>query len=283
MKSIKITNKITNLESKSFKQYLSEISNIQVFTPEQEAQCCYRISIGDKEAVNELVKRNLRFVVSIAKQYESPIAPLEDLINEGNIGLIIAAEKYRNDTGFKFITYAVFWIRKMIFEYLDKNSRIIRLPLNKITNISKVNQLVNSFEQKNCREASAIEIIDDLDEKITEDDIREYEKFSSIKFDSLDDLLGDEDNKTSLYEVISDENINPTDFSLLDSDIKRNINNILNILKPRDRKIMTLLFGLDGSTPLNLKEVGEKFDLTGEMIRQIKEKSLKTLKKAYKE
>jgi RNA polymerase primary sigma factor len=288
MKSIKINQKITNCENHSFKQYLNEVSNIKTFTPEEEAECAYRILTGDKSAVEEMIKRNLRFVISIAKQYETPSIPIEDLINEGNIGLILAVEKYKPNTGFKFITYAVFWIRKMIFEFIDKHSRIVRLPSNKITDISKHNQKINELEQKYGRNVFFADMIDEINQKMTdkeiadaENEIKEIEKISTIQFNSLDTLIGDGDGKTSLYEMISDDNLKPTDHLVSTADLTKNIKNLLNVLKPRDRKIMILLYGLDGLTPLNIKEVAEHIGLTREMIRQINEKSLKLLKKAY--
>jgi RNA polymerase primary sigma factor len=279
MKSIRITGKITKRENESFKHYLDEISNIKMFTPEEEAECAIKASNGNKSAIDEMVKRNLRFVVSIAKQYESPVAPLEDLINEGNIGLIMAVKQFKANTGFKFITYAVFWIRKYIMEYLDKNSRLVRLPSNKINSLSKYNQKVTQLEQQNGGSVYASEIIDKLD-SMSEKEIMELENISTMKFDSLDEYIGDGDSKSSLYELISDDSIKPTDDLTLQQDLKNKINLALETLKPRDREIMVNLFGLNGKTPLTLKEVGEEIGLTREMIRQIKEKSLIKIKKS---
>ncbi len=281
MKGIRITSKITNRENDSFKQYLNEISEIKMFTAEEEAECAKRASNGDKSAIDEMVKRNLRFVVSVAKQYESPNLPLEDLVNEGNIGLILAVQHYNVSTGFKFISYAVWWVKKLIMEYVDKNSRLVRLPSNKINNLKKYNKKVSELEQKNCGVVDQSDLIDDLESVMSEDDIRDIQKISIMHFDSLDEYIGDGDSKSSLYELISDDSVQATDQLLLKNDFKGHIYNILDKLKPRDKKIMIMLFGLDGSTPLTLKEVGEEVGLTREMVRQIKEKNLVIIKKTF--
>ena len=281
MRSIRISERITKRDNNSFKQYLNEIDGIDMFTPEEEVECAKRAYNGDRDAINEMVRRNLRFVVSVAKQYESANAPLEDLVNEGNIGLVMAAEKYNGSTGFKFITYAVFWIRKLILEYIAKNGRLVRLPANKINNLSKMNQQITELEQKHGRGVHLPELIDELGSIMSIDEIKELETISNTKFDSLDELIGDGDNKFSLYEIISDDACKPSDHLLHESDFKKRLNKTLNKLKPRDKEIMVLLFGLDGSAPLTLKEVGEHVGLTREMVRQIREKTLKLLKKAY--
>jgi RNA polymerase primary sigma factor len=281
MKGIRITSKITNRENDSFKQYLNEIAEIKMFTPEEEAECAKKASNGDKSAVDEMVKRNLRFVVSVAKQYETPNLPLEDLVNEGNIGLILAVQHYNVSTGFKFISYAVWWVKKLIMEYVDKNSRLVRLPSNKINNLKKYNKKVSELEQKNCGVVNPFDIIDNLESVMSEHDIKDVEKISTMHFDSLDEYIGDGDSKSSLYELISDKSVEPTDQLLLKNDFKGHIYNILDKLKPRDKKIMIMLFGLDGSAPLTLKEVGEEVGLTREMVRQIKEKNLGIIKKTF--
>jgi len=281
MKGIRITNKITNRENDSFKKYLNEISEIKMFTPEEEAECAKRASNGDKTAIDEMVRRNLRFVVSVAKQYESPNLSLEDLVNEGNIGLILAVQHYNVSTGFKFISYAVWWVKKLIMEYVDKNSRLVRLPSNKINNLKKYNKKLYELEQKNCGVVSQSDLIDNLESIMSEDDIRDLQKISTMHFDSLDEYIGDGDSKSSLYELISDDSVQPTDALLLKNDFRAQVYNILETLKPRDKKIMIALFGLDGSAPLTLKEVGEEVGLTREMVRQIKEKCLNIIKKTF--
>jgi len=281
MKGIRITNKITNRENDSFKKYLNEISEIKMFTPEEEAECAKRASNGDKTAIDEMVRRNLRFVVSVAKQYESPNLSLEDLVNEGNIGLILAVQHYNVSTGFKFISYAVWWVKKLIMEYVDKNSRLVRLPSNKINNLKKYNKKLYELEQKNCGVVNQSDLIDNLESIMSEDDIRDLQKISTMHFDSLDEYIGDGDSKSSLYELISDDSVQPTDALLLKNDFRAQVYNILETLKPRDKKIMIALFGLDGSAPLTLKEVGEEVGLTREMVRQIKEKCLNIIKKTF--
>lgn len=281
MRNLRIHNRITNRETKSFKQYLDEISDIKMFTPEEEAECSIKAANGDRKAGDELIERNLRFVVSVAKQYETAYVNLEDLVNEGNIGLIMAAEKYRVSTGFKFITYAVFWIRKMILEYLAKNGRIIRLPANKISGLSKYNQQVSELEQKLGRNVEFGEMISELGVDFSIEDIEEFEEIANFQLESLDNTITNGDNATNLYEMMADESFKPTDHLVSDSDLKIEINTVLETLKPRDREIIVLLFGLNGEPPLTLKEVGEKVGLTREMVRQIKQKSLEKLKLNY--
>jgi RNA polymerase primary sigma factor len=286
IKSIRISNRITNREG-SFKQYLNEISEIGVFTPEEEYECAKRASDGDEEAIEELIKHNLRFVVSVAKQYENQNVTLEDLVNEGNIGLILAVQNYKPSTGFKFITYAVWWIRKLILEYLGKNSKMIRLPANRVNEISKYNQEINKLEQKYGRNIGAFELLDELSEGKTDDeilelskDISQLETIVSFKLDSLDCPVN-EDSEISFYEKLSDTKIKSTDFLVNEADLKSRINLALNILKPRDREIMVRIFGLNGHEEMPLKDIGEDFGLTTEMIRQIKIKSLKKIKNMF--
>lgn len=288
MRSIKINTRITNREG-SFKKYLNDISEIDVFTTEEETECATKAANGDKEAINELVERNLRFVVSIAKQYETPNISVEDLINEGNIGLIMAAQNYRPNTGFKFITYAVWWIRKMILEHISKHMRMIRIPANKIDSISKYNQKVHKIEQKYGRHVFANDIINEEileigDEKEIDNiisEINDLDVINSFNIDSLDFPIGNEDSSTSFYETISDENVKSTDHIIYESDLKKQIKLLLNTLKPRDREIMIKIFGLDGNTPMQLKDIGTQFNLTTEMVRQVKLKSLKKLRTLY--
>ncbi len=280
MKGIRISNKFTNRESASFRAYLNEIAEIKMFTPEEEEECSRRALEGDKKATHELIRRNLRFVISIAKQYETSTISLEDLVNEGNIGLVMAAESYNPSTGFKFITYAVFWIRKLILEYLAKNGRLIRLPSNKINSLTKYTQQLSKLEQKVGGDVTTNDVVNELGATMSLEEIQELESISSMKFDSLDNPLSESDS-SSLYEIISDDTFKSSDHLLNDADIKYEITTILNGLKPRDKDIMICLFGLDGSTPMGLQEVSERVGLSREMVRQIKEKSLKTLRKNY--
>lgn len=280
MKGIRISNKFTNRESASFRAYLNEIAEIKMFTPEEEEECSRKALEGDKEAGHELIRRNLRFVISIAKQYETSTTSLEDLVNEGNIGLVMAADSYNPSTGFKFITYAVFWIRKMILEYLAKNGRLIRLPSNKINSLTKYTQQVSKLEQRIGGDVTTNDVVNELGSTMSLEEIQELESISSMKFDSLDNPLSESDG-SSLYEIISDDTFKSSDYLLHDADIKHEVSTILNTLKPRDKDIMICLFGLDGSTPMGLQEVSEKVGLSREMVRQIKEKSLNILRKNY--
>lgn len=277
MKSLRITNKFTNIESNSFKTYLNEISDIEMFTPAEEFECSVKAANGDKKAADELIKRNLRFVISIAKQYEMPNVLLEDLINEGNIGLIMAVENYQPNKGFKFISYAVFWIRKMILEYLAKNSRLVRLPSNKINGLSKLNQYIGALEQKLGKDIDISEVVDEYGSEMEEGEIRELQNLSLVNVQSLNNSFDESEN--TLLDILSDDSVVSPDNSLLISDIRKKINVVLNTFKPRDKKIMVSLFGLDGSTPLTLNEVGEQVGLTSEMVRQIKKKGINKFKK----
>jgi RNA polymerase primary sigma factor len=281
MRALRISTKITNRESGSFKQYLSDISNIEMFTSDEEAECAIRASTGDKDAIDELVRRNLRFVVSVAKQHETPTVSLEDLVNEGNIGLISAVQTYDHTSGFKFITYAVHWVRKMILEYLAKNGRIVRLPSNKITGLSKYNQHVVRLEQKYGRDVDNAEIANELSEIMSLDEINEIQTIAAMNFESLDVVVGDSDSGTSYYEMLPDSGIEATDHLITTADLKVQLERALKVLKPRDRQIISDLFGLNGTTPMTLKEVGDKVGLTREMVRQIKERSLTKLQKSF--
>ena len=291
MKQLVITAKLTNREIHSFNQYLKDIAEIDVFTAEEEAICAEKASHGDKEAMDELVRRNLRFVVTVAKQYATAQNPLEDLVNEGNIGLIIAAEKFKPEMGFKFISYAVWWIRKIIMEHLSKHGRLVRLPANKINSLSKLDKQINQLEQKLGRSVSIHEIIEEfgsefgLSNKQTPKKISdEYillDMLNDFTMDSLDrDISGDEGNGTTLGETISDDSIfKSAEQQLITNDVKKQLNEVLDILKPRDKQVMIGLFGLDGNLPRTLNDIGEEIGVTREMVRQIREKSLIKLKK----
>jgi RNA polymerase primary sigma factor len=281
MEALRISSKITNRQSAVFKKYLSEIGEIKRFSAEQEAECAIRATNGDKQAMEELIKRNLRFVVSVAKQYEHNGVDLEDLVNEGNIGLVTAAEKYRVDTGFKFISYAVFWIRKIILEFLTKHARSVRLPANKVVNMQKFQKTITNLEQFSEGKVNITDVVKALEGKMTEKEVMDLHNISSVGFDSLDSTVGNGESTTSMYEMIADASFQPTDHLVNSTDAKIEVETILKSLKSRDREIMVMLFGLEGNQPCNLKEVAQKVGLTREMVRQIKEKSLRTLRNAY--
>jgi len=280
MRVFRVQDRITSRETGTLKQYLTDIAAIKVFTIAEEEACARKAADGDADAIDELVLRNLRFVVTVAKQYETATIGLPDLINEGNIGLILAAKKYNLDMGFKFITYAVFWIRKLILEYLANHSKLVRLPSNKISNINKLNQRANILEQDLGREVDIAEIIEKFDPDMSESDMNDLQRISSLSFESFDSPMDDSEGG-SRYDMIADDTEKTTDHIVLDEDLKNQINSVLNILKPRDKKIMVSLFGLSGGNPLTLKEVSDEVGLTREMVRQIKEKSLVKLRKAF--
>jgi RNA polymerase primary sigma factor len=281
MEAFRVTNKITNRQSPAFKRYLIEISKIKRFeTPDHEARCAAKASLGDESAIKELIERNLRFVISVAKQYETSTILLEDLVNEGNIGLIRAVEKYNSNTGFKFISYAVFWIRKCIHEFLTNTGRIIRLPANRVLDISKFKAKQCELEQQKGDDVDDAEVMEALANSMTESELNDLATVLSMDVDSLDKTVSPEES-SCMYEIIADNNIKGSDYLTYNSDIKIEVGILLKALKERDRNIMIMLYGLDGSTPMSLKEVGDKIGLTREMIRQIREKSLKTLKTIY--
>jgi RNA polymerase primary sigma factor len=290
MKQFVITSKVTNRENQSFNQYLKDISEIEVFSSKEEVICAEKASRGDKKAIDELVRRNLRFVVSVAKQYATTQNPLEDLVNEGNIGLIIAAEKFKPEMGFKFISYAVWWVRKIIMEHLSKHGRLVRLPANKINSLSKLDKQINELEQKLGRNVCIQEIIEefggdtDFDGKSTQKKFKnEYmllDTLNDYSMDSLDRDISGDDKGTTLAETISDDSMfKSADNELLTEDVRKQLNEVLDILKPRDRLVMVGLYGLDGCIPRTLNDIGDEIGVTREMVRQIRQKSLAILKK----
>ena len=290
MKQLTITTKLTNRENQSFVQYLREVSEIKVLTHAEEVILTNKASSGDKQAIEELVKRNLRFVVSVAKQYATPQNPVEDLVNEGNIGLMMAAERFDPKTGFKFISYAVWWIRKIIMEHLSKNGRLIRLPSNKINALSKLDKQINELEQKLGRNVSIREVMDNYNVDVdvldalsnygkSSSDLEVLNMLSGYSMDSLDRELGHDENGSTLGDNVADDTFGTNDHNLMYDDMKSELNKVLDTLKPRDRQVMVALFGLDGSIPRTLKDVGDEIGVTREMVRQIKEKSLAKLKK----
>jgi RNA polymerase primary sigma factor len=280
MKQLVISTRLTNRESESFQKYLFEISQIPIFTPKEEVECTIKAAAGDKSAVQELIKRNLRFVVSVAKQYSTPINPVEDLVNEGNIGLILAAEKFRPEMGFRFISYAVWWVRKKILEHLAKDGRMVRLPNNKLSSLSKLDKKMIEMEQRLGRTVDISELIEEFDGQFDADAINLLGVLSTYSMDSMDrEIGGDDGGGTTLGDMLSDNTtFESPDNALINSDMKGDIIRLLDTLKPRDKRIMTALYGLDGNAPMTLKEVGEEIGVTREMIRQIRVKLLKKLK-----
>ena len=274
MRQLKITKQVTNRETASLDKYLQEIGKVELITADMEVELAQRIKAGDQVALEKLTKANLRFVVSVAKQYQNQGLTLPDLINEGNLGLIKAAKRFDETRGFKFISYAVWWIRQSILQALAEQSRIVRLPLNKIGSINKINKMYAFLEQENERPPSAEEIAKKLD--MTINDVKESMKNSGRHVSMDAPLIEGEDS--NLYDVLrSGESPNP-DRALLHESLKVEIERALETLTPREADVVQLYFGLGDTHPMTLEEIGETFDLTRERVRQIKEKAIRRLK-----
>ncbi|WP_296638414.1 sigma-70 family RNA polymerase sigma factor [Polaribacter sp.] len=274
MRQLKITKQVTNRETASLDKYLQEIGKVDLITADEEVELAQLIKAGDQRALEKLTKANLRFVVSVAKQYQNQGLTLPDLINEGNLGLIKAAKRFDETRGFKFISYAVWWIRQSILQALAEQSRIVRLPLNKIGSINKINKMYAFLEQENERPPSPEEIAKKLD--MTVNDVKESMKNSGRHVSMDAPLIEGEDS--NLYDVLnSGESPNP-DRVLLHESLRIEIDRALETLTPREADVVKLYFGLGEHQPMTLEEIGETFDLTRERVRQIKEKAIRRLK-----
>ena len=274
MRQLKITKQVTNRETASLDKYLQEIGKVDLITADEEVELAQRIKAGDQVALEKLTKANLRFVVSVAKQYQNQGLTLPDLINEGNLGLIKAAQRFDETRGFKFISYAVWWIRQSILQALAEQSRIVRLPLNKIGSINKINKTFAFLEQAHERPPSAEEIAKELD--MTVEDVKQSLKNSGRHVSMDAPLIDGEDS--NLYDVLrSGESPNP-DKELLHDSLRAEIERALETLTPREADVIRLYFGLAGQHSMTLEEIGETFDLTRERVRQIKEKAIRRLK-----
>ena len=274
MRQLKITKQVTNRETASLDKYLQEIGKVDLITADEEVELAQKIKAGDQRALEKLTKANLRFVVSVAKQYQNQGLTLPDLINEGNLGLIKAAQRFDETRGFKFISYAVWWIRQSILQALAEQSRIVRLPLNKIGSINKINKMYALLEQSNERPPTAEEIAKELG--MTVNDVRESMKNSGRHLSMDAPLVEGEDS--NLYDVLrSGESPNP-DRSLIQESLRTEIERSLETLTPREADVVRLYFGLGDQHPMTLEEIGETFDLTRERVRQIKEKAIRRLK-----
>jgi RNA polymerase primary sigma factor len=274
MRQLKITKQVTNRETASLDKYLQEIGKVDLITADEEVELAQKIKAGDQAALEKLTKANLRFVVSVAKQYQNQGLTLPDLINEGNLGLIKAAQRFDETRGFKFISYAVWWIRQSILQALAEQSRIVRLPLNKIGSINKINKMYALLEQSNERPPTAEEIAKELD--MTVNDVRESMKNSGRHLSMDAPLVEGEDS--NLYDVLrSGESPNP-DRNLIQESLRTEIERSLETLTPREADVVRLYFGLGDQHPMTLEEIGETFDLTRERVRQIKEKAIRRLK-----
>ena len=278
MRQLKITKQVTNRETASLDKYLQEIGKVDLITAEEEVELAQRIKAGDQFALEKLTKANLRFVVSVAKQYQNQGLTLPDLINEGNLGLIKAAQRFDETRGFKFISYAVWWIRQSILQALAEQSRIVRLPLNKIGSINKINKTYAFLEQAHERAPSAEEIAKELD--MTVNDVKESLKNSGRHVSMDAPLVEGEDS--NLYDVLnSGESPNP-DRQLLHESLRTEIERALDTLTPREADVVRLYFGLGNQHAMTLEEIGETFDLTRERVRQIREKALQKLREPGK-
>jgi RNA polymerase primary sigma factor len=274
MRQLKITKQVTNRETASLDKYLQEIGKVELISAEEEVELAQRIKQGDKVALEKLTKANLRFVVSVSKQYQNQGLSLPDLINEGNLGLIKAAQRFDETRGFKFISYAVWWIRQSILQALAEQSRIVRLPLNKIGSINKINKAYAKLEQEYEREPNAEEIAEVLE--ITEAEVKESMKNAGRHISMDAPLIQDEDN--TMYDVLKSEEAPTPETELLYESLRKEIDRAISTLTPREADVVRLYFGLNGSHPMTLEEIGEKFDLTRERVRQIKEKAISRLK-----
>lgn len=273
MRQLKITKSITNRGSASLDKYLQEIGHEEMISVEEEVALAQRIKEGDQEALEKLTKANLRFVVSVAKQYQNQGLSLPDLINEGNLGLIKAAQKFDETRGFKFISYAVWWIRQSILQAIAEQSRLVRMPLNQVGSANKINKMLNRFEQKNERRPSLEEIAEEID--LPEEKIIDAMKVST-RHVSMDAPISD-DADNSLLDILPNNNAPATDSELVQESLKEEIGRTLQTLGERERSVIEAFFGIN-QPELTLEEIGDRFGLTRERVRQIKEKAIRRLR-----
>jgi RNA polymerase primary sigma factor len=277
MRQLKISNKITSRESIALEKYLTDIGKIDLLTPEDEASLAARIREGDQAALERLTKANLRFVVSVAKQYQNQGLSLSDLINEGNVGLIKAAKRFDETRGFKFISYAVWWIRQSIMQAIVEYSRLVRMPNNKSAGYTKVTQAIASFQQEFERDPEPEELAEVLNISVSDVQRALRGRMRHLSFDAP--VAGDDSDITMLDTLPNDENSNP-DLKVMDESLSKEIISNLNLLAPRERAVLAAYFGLDGEEQLNLEEIGDRFDLTRERVRQIKERAIRRLRRS---
>ena len=274
MRQLKISKQITNRESQSLDKYLQEIGKVDLLTPDEEVELAKRIKEGDQIALEKLTKANLRFVVSVAKQYQNQGLSLGDLINEGNLGLIKAAQRFDETRGFKFISYAVWWIRQSILQALADQSRIVRLPLNRVGSLNKISKTFSELEQKYEREPSPEELAEVLD--VTTAEVVDTMKISGRHVSMDAPFVQGEEN--SLLDVLENDSEETPDSGLMNDSLRREVQRALSTLTQREADVITLYFGLNGEHSMTLEEIGEKFNLTRERVRQIKEKAIRRLR-----
>jgi RNA polymerase primary sigma factor len=274
MRQLKISKQITNRESQSLDKYLQEIGKVDLLTPDEEVELAKRIKEGDQMALERLTKANLRFVVSVAKQYQNQGLSLGDLINEGNLGLIKAAQRFDETRGFKFISYAVWWIRQSILQALAEQSRIVRLPLNRVGSLNKISKTFSELEQKYEREPSPDELADVLD--VTSSEVVDTMKISGRHVSMDAPFIQGEEN--SLLDVLENDTDPTPDQGLINDSLRKEVQRALSTLTQREADVITLYFGLNGEHAMTLEEIGERFNLTRERVRQIKEKAIRRLR-----
>ncbi len=275
---MKITKQYTNRESQSLDKYLQDIAKVDMITPDMEIELAKRIKKGDQKALEALTKANLRFVVSVAKQFQNQGLSLNDLINEGNIGLIKAAKRFDETRGFKFISYAVWWIRQSIMQAIAEQSRIVRLPLNRVGELNKLGKAYRNLEQEYERKPSTSELAEELD--MGTDEVANILQIAG-RHVSVDAPFGQgEDNKNSLLDVLANEKNPSPDSKLMEESLKNEIERVLSTLSEREAKIIKLYFGINSEHSATLEEIGERFNLTRERVRQIKESALRRLRHA---
>ena len=273
MRQLKISKSITNRESASLDKYLQEIGHEELLSVDEEVELAQKIKKGDRRALERLTRANLRFVVSVAKQYQNQGLSLPDLINEGNVGLIKAAEKFDETRGFKFISYAVWWIRQSILQAIAEPSRIVRLPLNQVGSVNKINRELNKFEQEHERRPSVDEIADRID--LPEEKIEEAMKANNRHVSMDAPFVDGEDN--SLLDVLADNDMPMADKALVQESLRKEIDRAIDLLNDREQKVVRAFFGI-GSPEMTLEEIGDKYNLTRERVRQIKEKAIRRLR-----
>jgi RNA polymerase primary sigma factor len=278
MRQLKITNKITNRESLALNKYLNDIANIPMLEPHQEIELAQKIKQGDEKALEELTTANLRFVVSVAKNYQNQGLSLSDLINEGNVGLMKAARRFDETRGFKFISYAVWWIRQSILQAIVEYSRMVRLPLNKVSNYNKVNEAFTSFVQQCERDPTHQELADILN--IPENEITTILGNTS-RHVSVDAPIGGDDGNSTLLDLFQELEGNAPDESLMKKSLIEEVKFGLERLSPREIEILSDYYGLNGKSPHTLEDIGNRHGLTRERVRQIRDRSLRRLKKSY--
>ncbi|MFC2185950.1 sigma-70 family RNA polymerase sigma factor [Peijinzhouia sedimentorum] len=274
MRQLKISKQITNRESQSLDKYLQEIGKVDLLTPDEEVDLAKRIRAGDQLALEKLTKANLRFVVSVAKQYQNQGLSLGDLINEGNLGLIKAAQRFDETRGFKFISYAVWWIRQSILQALAEQSRIVRLPLNRVGSLNKISKTFSELEQRFEREPSPEELAEVLE--VTTSEVVDTMKISGRHVSMDAPFVQGEEN--SLLDVLENDMEVTPDSELMNDSLRKEVQRALSTLTQREADVITLYFGLNGEHSMTLEEIGEKFNLTRERVRQIKEKAIRRLR-----